>query len=224
MTTPTRARRVGGLRTTLIKEGLRLGRTGGVAALGLREITRSVGVSANAAYRHFADHDALLVAVAVEARSLLAHHIIDRMTGDATPSNAPRRPDQRVLSFGLGYIDFALSEPGWLDLACYSHHASPDVLPELADGDPPPPPHVLLVAALDDMLASGALMDDQRPDAEWTVWSAIEGFTQLATSGPLQGSDRERLDLLARRVLETTVRALTQESAPSLGRVSTATD
>jgi len=211
MTAPNRGRRSGGLREGLIEEGLRLGRRGGVAALGLREVTRSVGVSANAAYRHFADHDALLVAVAVEARTLLARHIIDRMDSDATRGGAAPRPDQRVLSFGLGYIEFALNEPGWLDLACYSQHASSDAVSELAGGDPPPPPpHMLLVAALDDMLASGVLMDDQRPDAEWIIWSAIEGFTELATNGPLQRADRSHLDHLARRVLNNTVRALTQ--------------
>ncbi len=221
MTAPTRAR-PSGLRTRLIEEGLRLGRQGGVAALGLREVTRSVGVSANAAYRHFADHDALLVAVAVEARTLLARHIIDRMDVDATAGDAGRRPDQRVLSFGLGYIEFALREPGWLDLACYSQHASSDAASELAGGDPLPPPHRLLVAALDDMVASGVLVHDQRPDAEWIIWSAIEGFTELATNGPLRRADRSHLDHLARRILDTTVRALTQEPASTPVRVSSA--
>ena len=217
MTAPTRARRSSCLRTRLIEEGLRLGRHGGVAALGLREITRSVGVSANAAYRHFTDHDALLVAVAVEARTLIAQHIIDRIDSDATHGDAALRSVQRVLSFGLGYIEFALSEPGWLDLACYSQHASSDAVSVIAGGDPPLPPHQLLVAALDDMLTSGALTDDQRPDAEWVIWSAIEGFTELATNGPLRRAHRSHLDHLAQRVLDTTVGALTRPSTPTPG-------
>ena len=218
MTAPTRARHSGCLRTKLIEEGLRLGRHGGVAALGLREITRSVGVSANAAYRHFTDHDALLVAVAVEARTLLAQHIIDRIDSDETHGDEALRSVQRVLSFGLGYIEFALSEPGWLDLACYSQRASSEAVSVLAGGDPPLPPHQLLVAALDDMVTSGALIDDQRPDAEWIIWSAIEGFTELATNGPLRRAHRSHLDHLARRVLDTTVGALTQPSTPTPGR------
>ena len=214
-TAPTRPRRSSELRTTLIEEGLRRGRRGGVAALGLREITRSVGVSANAAYRHFAGHDALLVAVAVEARALLAHHIIDRMDRDATHVEVAARPLQRVRSFGLGYIDFALSEPGWLDLACYSQHASSDVVTVLAASDPPPPPpHQLLVDALDDMLTFGALTEDQRVDAEWIIWSAVEGFTELTANGPLQHADRTHLEHLARRVVDTTVRALMQSAEP----------
>ena len=204
-------RRHGDLGRTLVEEGLRLGRRSGVAALGLREITRSVGVSANAAYRHFAHHDALLVAVAVEARALLAVHIIDRMSRETTQADAAAQSVQRVSAFGLGYIEFALREPGWLDLACYSQHAPHGAVPVLASSDvpPPPPPHLLLVAALDDMLTSGALTETQRADAEWVIWSAVEGFTELTTNGPLQHADRTHLDQLARRVIDTTVQALT---------------
>ena len=50
----------GDLRTALIDAGLHLTRTGGPDALTIREATRRVGVSPNAAYRHFADRDALL--------------------------------------------------------------------------------------------------------------------------------------------------------------------
>lgn len=212
MTTPTRPPGRGDLRTTLIEEGVRLGRVGGVAALGLREITRSVGVSANAAYRHFDDHDALLVAVAIEARTLLARHIVERIATDATHVAAAARPVQRVRSFGLGYINFALDEAGWLDLACYSQHAPSDAVPMQPGIDPPPPPHLLLVGALDDMAMAGALTDDQRVDAEWIVWSAVEGFTELATNGPLRHADRTRLDGLAQRVIDAAIRALTQSA------------
>lgn len=212
MTASIHRRRNSDLGKTLVEEGLRLGRRGGVAALGLREITRSVGVSANAAYRHFAHHDALLVAVAVEARALLAHHIIDRMNRETTQADAAARSVQRVSAFGLGYIEFALREPGWLDLACYSQHAPHDAVPVLASSDlpppPPPPPHLLLVAALDDMLTCGTLTQTQRVDAEWIIWSAVEGFTELTTNGPLQHADRTHLDQLARRVIATTVEAL----------------
>ncbi|MFX1676224.1 helix-turn-helix domain containing protein [Paraburkholderia sp. A2WS-5] len=41
-----------------------IGQAYGVEAFSLREAARNVGVSANAAYRHFEDKDALLSAVA----------------------------------------------------------------------------------------------------------------------------------------------------------------
>src|SRR6516165_9120279 len=60
---PRRLRPPGGVRTALVEAGLDLARTGGPDAVVLREVTRQVGVVPNAAYRHFADRDALLAAV-----------------------------------------------------------------------------------------------------------------------------------------------------------------
>ncbi|MDQ6716487.1 MAG: TetR/AcrR family transcriptional regulator, partial [Actinomycetota bacterium] len=52
----------GDLRRALVLAATSLARAGGPDAVVLREVTRQVGVSANAAYRHFADRDALLEA------------------------------------------------------------------------------------------------------------------------------------------------------------------
>ena len=54
----------GNLRETLVAAGVELARTGGPDAVVLRAVSRQAGVSHNAAYRHFADHDELLAAVA----------------------------------------------------------------------------------------------------------------------------------------------------------------
>ena len=53
----------GTVRSALVEAGLELARSGGPDAVVLREVTRMVGVVPNAAYRHFADRDALLAAV-----------------------------------------------------------------------------------------------------------------------------------------------------------------
>ena len=50
-----------------VKAGVELARSGGPDAVVLREVTRMVGVVPNAAYRHFADRDALLAAVRAQA-------------------------------------------------------------------------------------------------------------------------------------------------------------
>ena len=52
----------GDLRKALIKKGLERLRKGAAETLSLREIARSVGVSATAVYRHFPDKAALLSA------------------------------------------------------------------------------------------------------------------------------------------------------------------
>jgi AcrR family transcriptional regulator len=52
------------LRGALVDAGVELARTGGPNAVLLRAVSRQAGVSHNAAYRHFANQQDLLAAVA----------------------------------------------------------------------------------------------------------------------------------------------------------------
>src|SRR5881227_386295 len=70
----------GAVRAALIEAGVELARAGGPDAVVLREVTRMVGVVPNAAYRHFADRDALRAAVRDEAVAELARRMADGMS------------------------------------------------------------------------------------------------------------------------------------------------
>src|SRR3954453_10421256 len=82
----------GTVRSALVEAGLELARSRGPDAVVLREVTRMVGVVPNAAYRHFADRDRLLVAVREEAVKELARRMASRMSqvpaGPHTPTGA----------------------------------------------------------------------------------------------------------------------------------------
>src|SRR5918912_1423495 len=69
----------GAVRSALVEAGVELARSGGPDAVVLREVTRMVGVVPNAAYRHFADRDALLAAGRDEGVPELARRMADRM-------------------------------------------------------------------------------------------------------------------------------------------------
>ncbi|WP_245940841.1 TetR/AcrR family transcriptional regulator [Brevibacterium celere] len=105
----------GDLRRALIDEGLTITRAHGPRGLGLRAVTREVGVSANAAYRHFTDQQALLAAVAAEILEKMAAHMRELIAD--LPPDSPQR--SRLRAVGLGYIEFAVSEPGWFDTAFF---------------------------------------------------------------------------------------------------------
>src|SRR3989475_12236049 len=62
----------GDLRQALVEAGLALAREGGPQAIVLREATRRAGVAPNAAYRHFANRQALFDAVRAAALGALA--------------------------------------------------------------------------------------------------------------------------------------------------------
>jgi AcrR family transcriptional regulator len=183
----------GDLRTALIDAGLHLTRTGGPDALTIREATRRVGVSPNAAYRHFVDREALLGAVA----GAIQHRMAEQMQG----SSHRRGAENQLRAVGMGYIKFALDEPGWFTVAFFGA-ANPDE----TDGAPP---YLALVDALDTMVAAGVLAPERRDGAEWPCWSAVHGFAELALRGPLRHARRRDVDALAERTVDDMVAGVT---------------
>lgn len=193
----------GDLRRTLVDAGLAATRRGGAAALGLRAVTRQAGVSPNAAYRHFADRQALLAAVAREIQDRMAEQMRARMPAPADA--APRdRARLRLRGVGLGYIAFAVAEPGWFETAFFGPGGEPDGVLR-ADLDRLPPPFALLVEALDGMVEAGGLPRERRDGAEWACWSAVHGFAELVVHGPLRGQSPERIDRWAERVVDDVI-------------------
>ncbi|PNG23817.1 TetR/AcrR family transcriptional regulator [Streptomyces cahuitamycinicus] len=205
MASTTRTYHHGGLRAALVEAGLKAARTGGAGALGLRELTRSVGVTPNAAYRHFADRQALVLAVAAETQDRLAQAMLDRMTTVRRAAHPAERAVQHLRGVGLGYIQFALSEPGWFELAILTQEQPRGDSPHLAVGDRVPPPYQLLLDTLDEMVDTGALTPQRRTDAEWICWSAVHGFADLATRGPLRWQERSTVNRLAAHVVDTVI-------------------
>ncbi|WP_159620505.1 TetR/AcrR family transcriptional regulator [Ruania rhizosphaerae] len=181
----------GNLRAELLEAGLALVRTGGPEALSLREATRAVGVTPSAAYRHFGSRNALLAAISSAVHDRMAETILRHW-----PSQEGRAWD-RLYAVGMGYIEFALAEPGWF-AAFFTEPGDGDRSPSRV-----PPPFALLTEALDGMVEARLLTPQTRLGAEWPCWSAVHGFAQLAIAGPLRG----RSDLELRHLADQTVRA-----------------
>ena len=97
----------GDLRHALLSAGIDLAREGGPDAVVLREATRRVGVSPNAAYRHFADRDALLTAVSDAALAELAASI-DAIFDRIPEGDAETVARAQLRAVGTGYVAFAL--------------------------------------------------------------------------------------------------------------------
>jgi len=183
----------GDLRTALIDAGLALTRTGGPEALTIREATRRAGVSPNAAYRHFADREALLAAVA----SAIQH----RMAAQMQSSSRRRGAEDQLRAVGMGYIKFALDEPGWFTVAFFGA-VNPD---ETAGA----PPYLALVEALDAMVNAGVLSPERRDGAEWPCWSAVHGFAELVLHGPLRDISRRDVESFAQRTVDDIIAGVT---------------
>ncbi|MFC7597272.1 TetR/AcrR family transcriptional regulator [Terrabacter sp. GCM10028922] len=191
----------GDLRRALLDAGTDLAREGGPDKVVLREATRRVGVSANAAYRHFADRDALLGEVVSRAQARAADVISATM--DAVPDDLDPGPlaRARFRAVGVGYLRFAMDEPGLFRAAFavpvdLSRAASPD-----AAGSSGRTPFQLLSDALDAMVDAGVMAAEQRPGAELLAWSAVHGMAMLALDGPLRDLPPGAVDELAPRLV-----------------------
>ncbi|MDQ2851085.1 MAG: TetR/AcrR family transcriptional regulator [Actinomycetota bacterium] len=177
----------GDLKGALVAAGLSLTRSQGPDALTVRAATRVVGVSPTAAYRHFADRDALLSAVAGAIHERMAAGMDLQ---HATPSRTPERAIAVLHAVGMGYIRFALDEPGWFTVAFFSGIQQ---LPQLNQA----PPYRALSSALDALVTSELISPEQRTDAEWPCWSTVHGFAEMALRGPLNGLPQNDLIRLA---------------------------
>jgi len=93
----------GDLRQALIDYALGRVRADGAGAFSMREAARAAGVSSGAAYRHFSEKDALLVAVAQEGFNFLAQK--------AVRASAGKSGSEKLGALGDAYITFAADDP-----------------------------------------------------------------------------------------------------------------
>ena len=192
--------RHGDLAAALHGAGVELARSGGPEAVVLREATRRVGVSPNAAYRHFADHRALLRAVCATAMAQLARAMEAEQAAVAAGLAARAAAVARLRATGRGYLAYARAEPGLFRTA----FAAADELDDgdAAAGDSGLTPFQLLGAALDGLVEVGLLPRDRRPDAELLAWSSVHGLAVLLLDGPLRHLSAQDADRVGDRMLD----------------------
>jgi AcrR family transcriptional regulator len=203
----------GHLRETLVEAGVELARTGGPSAVLLRAVSRQAGVSHNAAYRHFANQEDLLAAVAERCMTQLGLLMIERSTR-VTARGPAGRAGARLGAVGRAYIDFARSEPGWFRTAFSSARPHPATGPGRqpraggAGAEQTTNPYLLLGERLDELVDAGVLTRQRRRGAEYAAWSAVHGLSSLLLDGPLRDLPGPQAEYAITTVLAAIGRAL----------------
>src|SRR5262245_21861694 len=179
----------GDLANALTVAATDLARRGGPEAVVLREAARKVGVSATAAYRHFAGYGDLVHAVKECCEQTLAASMRSAIeSGDPVPD--PGAEAVRLLrAIGDGYIRFALDEPG-LYRSCFTRQdRGAEVRPEEV---PSPeamresPAFGMLYQSFVELAAVGLLSPGRLPLVESVAaWSTAHGLAMLLLDGPL---------------------------------------
>lgn len=162
----------GNLREALVAAGLVLLESTSADNVSLREIARQAGVSANAVYRHFADKDALLMALAAEGFRRLGVTQMGAREGakDAVES---------MLIAGRAYIHFARDNPALFRLM-FGRFAKTHRTDELAQAEKSSiEPLLAAVAAASKRDAT----DPRVVNGMVHAWALVHGLSHLLLEG-----------------------------------------
>jgi AcrR family transcriptional regulator len=162
----------GDLRSALIDGAVTVIAERGERRFSLAELSRSLGVSAAAPYRHFADRDELLVAVAVRALQAFVEAL-------AAGSSDSDPPEERLAAMAAAYVRFAAGQPALFGLVFALGSEEKARYPELRRA----------YAAVESRLEAGvAELCGDDPGAAEALAGAIEatahGYAALLMDGP----------------------------------------
>lgn len=219
--------RRGGLDARLLDLAVQMVAEQGHQAMSLREVQRRAGVSAAAAYRHYSDREALLLAVGRRASGLLADHLQAALTEsehEVEPdAGEPVRLHADAAAARLrrgceAYLDFACREPN-LFRAVFLTAERPEQLehPEQASvGASGRGPYQILQDCLADMVApTGETSPDDLSLDATAVWSATHGLAILLLDGPLRFLDTVQRKTGIDRLLDIVLAGLATRTAQS---------
>jgi AcrR family transcriptional regulator len=164
----------GDLRSALVALALERVRKSGAESFSLREAARDAGVTSGAAYKHFADKDQLLAAVAAEALTLLAHRSQKATSG--------LKGKDRLHASAMAYIDFAAAEPRLFRLA-FSRFGSDSKI----EKDGVPSAFAQLRLAVTELQTEPARPAD--PDVLALAWAVAHGIASLISDGMWKKND-----------------------------------
>ena len=166
----------GDLRRSLIDAGLELLKQREAEQLSLREVARTVGVSATAVYRHFPDKNALLDALAAEGLGRLA-------AAQHAAAEAAGGGEKGFVATGVAYVRFALANPALFRLT-FGATASRDILDQ-------PPEHLPDAMAFLRANARDAAARMGLDPKTVTVhaWAIAHGLATLMLEGQIAADD-----------------------------------
>lgn len=169
----------GDLRAALVAAGLDLLKDRSVDDLSLREVSRKVGVSATAVYRHFPDKQALLYALCEQGAAQLA-----RVQEEAM--EAAGGGQAGFDATGRAYVRFALANPALFRLMMTTR--PPGGLLD-ADETAVNAAMRLLRQNIAGLLPPGATEDEQRM-ATIKSWALVHGLAMLMLDGQVPADER----------------------------------
>jgi AcrR family transcriptional regulator len=191
----------GDLRAACVRAAIELLEENGENALSLRAVARRAGVSPAAPYRHYADREALVSAVAAVGYRELAERL-------AAAHPSPSTPEQ-LASVAVAYVQFALERPALFRI----------MFGEPCDRDS----DERVAATAAESLYVRGIVERVFPDAEaealaTAIWALVHGLAFLHLDGKLGTASptavAERVTVAIHALLTATDHRPDTEAAP----------
>ncbi len=183
----------GALRDALVDAAVEVVATSGIEAVSLRELARRVGVSSGAPYRHFADKDAVLAAVARRG-----FERFDRALARVSKQYAPAPALEAVQRLGVAYVRFAAKHPNLFRLIFGP--AAPRVGVDAALDEARRRAGAHLPRALGRLQAEGVATHTSTRELTELAWALVHGVAMLHLDGLVGGGGVASAERLAERV------------------------
>jgi AcrR family transcriptional regulator len=168
----------GDLKEALIQGGLKLLTEQGLTGFSLRAAAQLAGVSHAAPYRHFADKQALVAAIAERGfRTLTAS-----MKEELAASKATGAMD-KLFALGVGYVRFGTRHPDYLRVifgSAVGDEAPAELRAAATEA------YLALRDVVEAGLATGELRGGDPELVSLSCWSMVHGLSTLLSSGPVQ--------------------------------------
>jgi AcrR family transcriptional regulator len=192
----------GDLRRALVDAALELVKEQGPAGITLREAARRAGVTHAAPYRHFADKEALLAAVAEEG--------FERLRDTVEGAIAGVEPKNGVEAIGISYVRFARENPSQFRVMFGSQVGDKRRYPSLVQADQAVFDLLSRTIAAAQLTGDIGMGDPARMGM--VAWSMLHGVAALVVDGQMEraGVRDEQIDDFARRVARTATAGLKQ--------------
>lgn len=153
----------------------------GAASVTMRALGDRLGVSRAAAYRHFSDKNALLVAVAATGFGRLGERLA------TVNAAAPRASVDRLRRLGAEYVRFAVENPAHYRLMYGREALVREELPELRAAA-----NTLfeqLVVIFEAHQKAGRIKRQDPRGQAYVAWSAVHGLASLLIDGQITATD-----------------------------------